>query len=660
MALRYAGSLPSSAQKTSGSASGGLASLSSFQRRTKFLYVSSSLDVSSFSSLLWFLPSVPHSSSSDLDRSMSRNRSSFERTASSSRSSLPHALPPSSWRVLLSPSVSSPRSLSVFPSSTVSSPPSVSASSVRCPSLSESLSPSVASSRSSPAASPASPASRVFAASPVFFFCRRFASRSTRRQRERLEENLLSESFNDLVAEVEKTEAAAPLTRATRTQNLSPSSPSSSSSRSSSSRGESSSFWDDRAEGFSQELSLLHRGRRRDRVGEKILDGCEGDEESEGKAEGAGEDEGVGNVEKEVRRRRRLLRAAQAERGDATRGQKTRHAASSLAAPSGLAPVEYDEHESASLSDRDLAAACDFVAPPSASSSAPLSSLSAAPYRLLTHEEAKEMQEAYSERLFEDRRRRWLRMYGLPNPEREARLLLRENEERERLLQEQEEVPALVGESAGYNARIEKMVRDTKRDELVSRIRAKIREEKLANAKLMKAPAPNVAGHIVDAIKYHVARRTVRLGRLIQAQLEEFLTWNSPHMLYSVLDGAAVSIHHVEQRTTKSVCYVYYTLTSSHDPEDVQRRLERAAPQFRMQIARRLQLGYTPEIRFLPQPDGELFNKHRLFKLTSTRRKADMHGGQSYAHAPLRDDAGDRESNFQVLKGGWTKAMHGF
>ncbi|KFG65687.1 hypothetical protein TGRUB_228320A [Toxoplasma gondii RUB] len=437
MALRYAGSLPSSAQKTSGSASGGLASLSSFQRRTKFLYVSSSLDVSSFSSLLWFLPSVPHSSSSDLDRSMSRNRSSFERTASSSRSSLPHALPPSSWRVLLSPSVSSPRSLSVFPSSTVSSPPSVSASSVRCPSLSESLSPSVASSRSSPAASPASPASRVFVASPVFFFCRRFASRSTRRQRERLEENLLSESFNDLVAEVEKTEAAAPLTRATRTQNLSPSSSPSassssssrSSSRSSSSRGESSSFWDDRAEGFSQELSLLHRGRRRDRVGEKILDGCEGEEESEGKAEGAGEDEGVGNVEKEVRRRRRLLRAAQAERGDATRGQKTRHAASSLAAPSGLAPVEYDEHESASLSDRDLAAACDFVAPPSDSSSAPLSSLSAAPYRLLTHEEAKEMQEAYSERLFEDRRRRWLRMYGLPNPEREARLLLRENEE---------------------------------------------------------------------------------------------------------------------------------------------------------------------------------------------------------------------------------------
>ncbi|PFH34976.1 hypothetical protein BESB_058630 [Besnoitia besnoiti] len=191
------------------------------------------------------------------------------------------------------------------------------------------------------------------------------------------------------------------------------------------------------------------------------------------------------------------------------------------------------------------------------------------------------------------------------------------------------------------------MIRATKRDELVSRIRTKIREEKLANAKLMKAPVPNVAGHIVDPIKYHVARRTVRLGRLIQAQLEEFLTWNSPHMLFGVLDGAAVSIHHVEQRTTKSVCYVYYSLTSAHDPEETQRRLDRAAPQLRMQIARRLQLGYTPEIRFLPQPDGELFNKNRLFNLTRPSKKS-LEGGR------------DREESFQVLKAGWNKSMNGF
>ncbi|CBZ54081.1 conserved hypothetical protein [Neospora caninum Liverpool] len=344
-------------------------------------------------------------------------------------------------------------------------------------------------------------------------------------------------------------------------------------------------------------------------------------------------------------------------------------AVSSLpSSPSDLAPFEHDEQEAMSLSEQDLAVACDFVAPaPSSSPFASPSSFSPSspppPYRLLTHEEAKAMQEAYSEKLYEDRRRRWLRMYGLPNPEREARLLLRENEEKERVLQEEEEVPGLVGENPGYSARIEKMVRDTKREELVSRIRAKIREEKLANAKLMKAPAPNVAGHIVDAIKYHVARRTVRLGRLIQAQLEEFLTWNSPHMLYSVLDGASVSIHHVEQRTTKSVCFVYYTLTSSHDPEDIQRRLEQAAPQFRMQIARRLQLGYTPEIRFLPQPDGELFNKHRLFKLAAPRKKSGMptHRTQGKLHdAALGSGAGDREHNFQVLKGGWTKSMHGF
>lgn len=50
-----------------------------------------------------------------------------------------------------------------------------------------------------------------------------------------------------------------------------------------------------------------------------------------------------------------------------------------------------------------------------------------------------------------------------------------------------------------------------------------------------------------------MARRVIRLARLLQSELEEFLTWNSAEMLHGYLDGASVSIHHIEQDTTRYV-----------------------------------------------------------------------------------------------------------
>lgn len=55
-------------------------------------------------------------------------------------------------------------------------------------------------------------------------------------------------------------------------------------------------------------------------------------------------------------------------------------------------------------------------------------------------------------------------------------------------------VPRLIDEGTSFTSKIERMVRATKKAELISRIRAKIREEKLANSRLMKASIPNVAG----------------------------------------------------------------------------------------------------------------------------------------------------------------------
>ncbi|CDI83065.1 Chromosome I, complete genome, related [Eimeria acervulina] len=176
-------------------------------------------------------------------------------------------------------------------------------------------------------------------------------------------------------------------------------------------------------------------------------------------------------------------------------------------------------------------------------------SLKGGAYRDLTHEEVIRMREAYQQKLLLDRRVRWLKARALPDPEREAAAIIKQHSNP----QTEDSLVKSLGMDDGVRAarRIVRMEADAERQELASRIRAKIREEKLANAKLMKAALPNVQGQIIDPIKFHVARRTVRQARLLQSQLEEFLTWNSAEVLYGLLGGASVSIHHVEQQTTR-------------------------------------------------------------------------------------------------------------
>ncbi|CDI86965.1 hypothetical protein, conserved [Eimeria praecox] len=241
-------------------------------------------------------------------------------------------------------------------------------------------------------------------------------------------------------------------------------------------------------------------------------------------------------------------------------------------------------------------------------------SLKGGPYQDLTHEEVTRMREAYEQKLLLDRRIRWLKARALPDPEREAAAILRQKPP-----QTEDSLIKTLGVDDGVRGarRLVRMEADAERQELASRIRAKMREEKLANAKLMKTALPNVQGHIMDPIRFHVARRTVRQARLLQSQLEEFLTWNSAEVLHGLLGGASVSIHHVEHQTTRSTCYVFFTVASRHDPKDVEERLNRAAPHLRMQMARRLELGYTPPFRFIHHSDDELIDKHALQKFAN-------------------------------------------
>ncbi|KAL8436520.1 hypothetical protein ACSSS7_001657 [Eimeria intestinalis] len=112
-------------------------------------------------------------------------------------------------------------------------------------------------------------------------------------------------------------------------------------------------------------------------------------------------------------------------------------------------------------------------------------------YRDLTHEEAKRMRDAYQQKLLLDRRIRWLKSRALPDPDKDAAALIRAQEP-----QTEDALVKSLGLDDGVRAarRLVRMEADAERQELASRIRAKMREEKLANAKLMKAALPNVQG----------------------------------------------------------------------------------------------------------------------------------------------------------------------
>lgn len=64
------------------------------------------------------------------------------------------------------------------------------------------------------------------------------------------------------------------------------------------------------------------------------------------------------------------------------------------------------------------------------------------------------------------------------------------------------------------------------------------------------------------------------------------------------------------------MCHVFFTVASGHDPKEVEKMLNNAAPHLRMQMARRLELGFTPPFHFVHHTEDLPLNKHSLLKLT--------------------------------------------
>lgn len=219
-----------------------------------------------------------------------------------------------------------------------------------------------------------------------------------------------------------------------------------------------------------------------------------------------------------------------------------------------------------------------------------------------------------------DRKLRWLKMQHLPNPQKDAKM-----EFRRRLADEEaaksDEAPMYPPPLSDHdnnnkwnNHKMQGLVEGAQRDELESRFRSRIREEKLRNARIIKAATPKLGDIVTDPIKRHVHRRLLRQRVVIYDGLEEALTNNSAQVLYEFMRGVAVSIVRVQASRPRATQNIYYNLTSDHDPKWVETQLNILAPKLRSQLALSKNLGMTPNIRFIPQITGEEQRRKHLWK----------------------------------------------
>lgn len=238
----------------------------------------------------------------------------------------------------------------------------------------------------------------------------------------------------------------------------------------------------------------------------------------------------------------------------------------------------------------------------------------------LTHEETKKLQELRMRRAMLEKRIRWMKTQMLPDPEKEAKNYFKkldiENKNRE-LQKEHQLYPPPVMEVSAEIPGSALMVRKTAEDELVSRLRHQIREQKKKQSAAVKQQAPPTADRelVVDPITLHVQRRAQRVKTLLMRSVQEFIsTAPTPRLMYDFLGGASVAINKMKVKRARRAVRIYYDLLSNHDAGEVQERMNKAAPQFRLMLARKLNLGHTPELRFIANDKNKLMNKNRLTK----------------------------------------------
>eukprot|EP00929_Paragymnodinium_shiwhaense_P000084 TRINITY_DN10022_c0_g2_i1.p1 TRINITY_DN10022_c0_g2~~TRINITY_DN10022_c0_g2_i1.p1 ORF type:complete len:496 (-),score=105.18 TRINITY_DN10022_c0_g2_i1:16-1410(-) len=268
----------------------------------------------------------------------------------------------------------------------------------------------------------------------------------------------------------------------------------------------------------------------------------------------------------------------------------------------------------------------------------------------LTHSEAQRLQEMAMRKRMMDRKLLWLKSQELPNPQKEAKMLLRERKNKQQEaanriaatseatggegLQMYPLITPYVADESQLERKMSDMVDRTMQEELESRFRNRIRQEKLQNARIVKASVPAVNGVTLDPIKRHVHRRLLRQRTKIYKGLEEALTKNSAQMLHEHLGGAAISIVRVSARRPRQTQWIHYALSTDHDPDWVQRKLDIAAPKLRSALALSENMGQTPNIQFVPHAPAVEGRKDRLWRMARALRARVPPGGSQNPNIP--------------------------
>lgn len=273
----------------------------------------------------------------------------------------------------------------------------------------------------------------------------------------------------------------------------------------------------------------------------------------------------------------------------------------------------------------------------------------------LTHSEAQRLQEMYMRKRMLDRKVHWMKMQELPNAEKDAKMTLR----RQKRLEEEQKAeagdsppmypPPFLDEHPGSRW-LTNLEEKARRDELESRFRTRIREQKLENARIVKAAAPKVGDLITDPIQRHVQRRLVRQRAKIHAGLEELLTRNDAQILCEFLKGVAVSIVKVRAKRPRATQQIHYSLSSHHDPEWVQKQLDILAPKLRSQFAVKVNMGQTPNIRFVPVVRGQDIRRKYLWGFSRRLQQAIPPGGRLGPQSLLQSRGRGRSHGIEAAK----------
>ncbi|KAF4692139.1 hypothetical protein FOZ60_014093 [Perkinsus olseni] len=217
-------------------------------------------------------------------------------------------------------------------------------------------------------------------------------------------------------------------------------------------------------------------------------------------------------------------------------------------------------------------------------------------YQDLLHEDARRLQELCHRKRMMDRKLKWLKENNLPDPAKVAKYMTRVKKSREREPGGEMYPPPFQTESPNVKKET-KMLSQAERDTLESRLRSKIREEKKLNVRVLRQSEPAVGEVITDPIARHRAMRKLRTRSIISEHLDGILTSNSAQIMWSMLDGASVSVAKIHSEGPRGTHRIFYNLNSDHDPEEVHRKLNILAPKIRSLLAVKLNLGRTPPLK---------------------------------------------------------------